>query len=279
MAILKNKRTGLPSKPRNRFIASGLFLIPLSLFGFGGNEDVSVFSNSKVVRSTHFVLHYEDHMAPAGVLNTLEGLHAKLLLDLGVFSPWAYQESIQVYLYRDGKSYAEHTGMNPWAIAHINIQKKSIYGHSDSDFQRVLAHELGHLFFSQYFLAKTTVPPLWLNEGVATLMEWQYGLEADQSAMDRKLVASGTIPFDQFLSFNYARSGAGDNEAVGLWYNQAQSVTRYLMRGFSQAQFVRLCDGLRSGHSLDESLRGAYGFSIPDEKTLERLWKENLVGR
>jgi hypothetical protein len=189
---------------RNRLLLGCFVFMPLSLFAFGGNEDISVFSNSKVVRSTHFVLHYEDQMAPGGVLNTLEGLHAKLLLDLGVFSPWAYQESIQVYLYRDGKSYAEHTGMNPWTIAHINVQKKIIYGHSDSDFQRVLAHELGHLFFSQYFLAKSTAPPLWLNEGVATLMEWQYGLEGDQSAMDRHLVASGTIPFNQFFSFNYA---------------------------------------------------------------------------
>ena len=180
MGNLKNIRKGHSSVLGKRFLMGGVLLIPLSLFAFGGNEDISVFSNSKVVRSTHFVLYYEDPLAPAGVLNTLEGLHAKLLLDLGVFSPWAYQESIRVYLYKDGKSYAEHTGMNPWAVAHINVQKKTIYGHADSDFQRVLAHELGHLFFSQYFLAKSVAPPLWLNEGVATMMEWRYLLTVDR---------------------------------------------------------------------------------------------------
>ena len=263
-----------------RGVAVGLFLWsggqPLGLLAFGGKEDVSVFSESRVVRSTHFVLHYEEQMAPAGVLNTLEGLHAKLLLDLGVFSPWAYRESIQVYLYRDGNSYAAHTGMNSWTLAHINVEKKTVYGHSASEFQRVLAHELGHLFFSQYFLAKSTAPPLWLNEGVATMMEWQYGLESDQKAMDRQLIAAGPIPFDQFLAYNYAHAGAADGESVGLWYNQAQSVTRYLMRGFPQAQFLKLCDGLRRGRSLDDSLQAAYGLAIPNTAALERLWRENL---
>jgi hypothetical protein len=246
------------------------------VLALGGKEDTSVFSEARVVRSSHFVLHYEDQMAPAGILNTLEGLHAKLLLDLGVFSPWAYRESVHVYLYRDGESYAAHTGMNAWTAAHINILKKTVYGHSASDFQRILAHELGHLFFSQFFLVKSTAPPLWLNEGVATLMEWEYGLEGDQKAMDRQLLSSGTIPFDQFLAFNYAHAGAADGEGVGLWYNQAQSVTRYLMRGFSQAQFLKFCEELRGGHSLDEALRASYGLAVPEGKALERLWRESL---
>jgi hypothetical protein len=257
-----------------------LAMLGVALFGVGfssgGQEDISVFVPEKVVRSTHFVLHYEDPMVPAGVLNTLEGLHAKLFLDLGTFSPWAYKEAIHVYLYQDGKSYAAHTGMNPWALAHINVQEKTVYGHAASDFQRVLAHELGHLFFSQFFIAKSTAPPLWLNEGVASLMEWQYGLERDQQALDRHLVMKGTIPFDQFLSYHYAHATAEDGESVGLWYIQAQSVTRYLMRGFSQAQFVQMCGALRAGKSLDESLREAYGLAIPNATTLERLWRERL---
>lgn len=260
----------------NKFLS--ILVVALSFGGvsYGGREDISVFVPEKVVRSTHFVLHYEAPMVPAGVLNTLEGLHAKLLLDLGTFSPWAYKESIRVYLYQDGKSYAAHTGMKPWALAHINVQTKTIYGHAASDFQRVLAHELGHLFFSQFFIAQSTAPPLWLNEGVASLMEWQYGLERDQKAMDRHLVMKGTIPFDQFLSYNYAHARAGDGDSVGIWYIQAQSVTRYLMRGFSQAQFVQLCGALRAGHSLDASLRAAYGLAIPNTTTLERLWREKL---
>lgn len=257
----------------------GLLFSPLSVHSFGGNEDISVFSASRVVRSSHFVLHYEDQMAPAGVLNTLEGLHAKILLDLGAFSPWAYQESIHVYLYRDGESYAARTGMNPWTAAHINVMKKTVYGHSSNDFQRILAHELGHLFFSQFFLAKSTAPPLWLNEGVATLMEWQYGLEGDEIGLDRQLRQRGTIPFDEFLAFNYAHAGATDGEEVGRWYNQAQSVTRYLMRKFTQAQFLKFCESLRAGQSLNDSLKSAYGLAIPNTNALEQLWKENLGGR
>ncbi len=255
----------------------GVFSFAVASPVWGGEADISVFPSERVVRSTHFILHFEDVSVPAGVLNTLEGLHAKLLLDLGCFSPWAYQESIRVYLYRDGESYASRTGMNPWALAHINIGAKTIYAHSSSDLQRVLAHELGHLFFSQFFIAKSTVPPLWLNEGVASLMEWQYGLEKNLKAMDRQLILKGTIPFDQFLSYNYAHANAGDGESVGHWYLQAQSVTRYLMRGFSQAQFVQLCGELRAGRTLDEALRAAYGLAIPNTVALERLWRETIT--
>lgn len=169
--------------------------------------------------------------------------------------------------------------MNPWTVAHVNVVEKTVYGHATSDFQRVLSHELGHLFFSQFFLAKSTAPPLWLNEGVATLMEWQYGLEADQKAMDRQIFEAGPIPFNIFLSFNYGLAGANDGEAVRLWYIQAESVTRYLMRGFSQGQFVKMCDELREGHPLSEALPAAYGLSIPNVAALERLWRESLLVR
>lgn len=257
----------------------GLFLAPLSLWAFGGNEDISVFPESRVVRSSHFVLHYEDPMAPAGVLNTLEGLHSKLLLDLGAFSPWAYRESIHVYLYKDGPSYSSHTGMQPYMVAHVKIQEKTIFGHMGPDFQRVLAHELAHLFFTQYFLEKSTVPPLWLNEGVATLMEWQYGLEADQKAMERQLDSEGTIPFGQFFGYTYVHAGPEDGKNVGLWYNQAQSVTCFLMRGFTQGQFVRLCQRLRDGETLNEALPKIYGMIIPDSSSLERLWREKIASQ
>ncbi len=257
-----------------------LFLLfPAILFSFGGKEDIGVFSKERVVSSTHFRLHHEDSFAPVGVLNTLEGLHAKLFLDLGDFSPWANQEPIHVFLYKDAASYAAHTGMPSWAVAHINVQMKTVYGHPAPDLQRVLAHELGHLFFTQFFLVKSTAPPLWLNEGVATLMEWQYGLEADQKAMDRRLLSEGRIPFVEFLSSNYAQAGEGDGERVGLWYNQAQSVTRFLMRGFSRAQFLRFCQELRLGRSLDESLHAAYGLAVPNTASLERLWRDSLSSR
>ena len=71
-------------------------------------------------------------------------------------------------------------------------------------------------------------------------------------------------------------AGNGDGERVSLWYTQAQSVTRFLMRGFSRAQFVRFCDHLRQGRTLDASLNAAYGLTIPDATSLDRLWRESL---
>lgn len=241
-----------------------------------GNEDRSIFGESRSVRSSHFVVRHEDPLAPAGVLNVLEGLHGKLLLDLGVFSPWAYNQPITVYLYRDAESYRSRAAMAPYVKAHIRVMDKEVFGFMSPDFQRVMAHELGHLYFSQFFLAKSTAPPLWLNEGVASLMEWDYGLDGDRSDMERYLRLRGTIPFNVFLAYSYQQAGPHDGEKVGLWYNQAQSVTRYLLRGHGPSAFYRFCHGLREGLSMDESLRGAYGMAIPDAGVLERLWRQTL---
>lgn len=241
-----------------------------------GNEDRSVFRDARSVRSSHFVVHHEEPLAPAGVLNVLEGLHGKLLLDLGVFSPWAYNQPLSVYLYRDAESYRSRGALAPYVKAHIRVMDKEVYGFMSPDFQRVMAHELGHLYFSQFFLAQSTAPPLWLNEGVASLMEWDYGLEGDRDAMDHFLRLKGTIPFNEFLAYSYQHAGPHDGEKVGLWYNQAQSVTRYLLRGHGPSSFYKFCDGLRQGRSLDDSLRTAYGMTIPDSAVLERLWRENL---
>ncbi|MBK8870400.1 MAG: hypothetical protein KBD85_00640 [Elusimicrobia bacterium] len=241
-----------------------------------GNEDRSVFVDSRSVRSSHFVVRHEEPLAPAGVLNVLEGLHSKLLLDLGVFSPWAYHQPLTVYLYRDAESYHSRTGMAAYVKAHIRVQDKEVFGYMAPDFQRVMAHELGHLYFSQFFLAKSTHPPLWLNEGVATLMEWDYGLEGDRRALEHTLRNKGTIPFADFLAYSYQQAGPHDGERVGDWYNQAQSVTRLLVRGHGPRPFYTFCDGLRNGRLLDESLCSAYGLAIPDTTALERLWTQKL---
>ncbi len=265
-----------PSSDLNRISLLIVSLgVSVSLFAAPSPEDKSVFSDERRVDSTHFRLSHEVAFAPAGILNNLEGLHAKLLLDLGAFSPWASREPIDIFLYKDAASYAAHTGVHAWASAHYNPQFRSIFGYPSADLTRVLAHELGHLFFTSYFFEKKTVPPLWLNEGVATLMEWDYGLEGEEGAMDRNLSRAGTAPLETFMKSGY--SGMSDSREASLWYMQAQSVTRFLMRRFSRAQFFTFCEALRAKKTLDDSLRAAYGFAVPDTAALERLWKESLT--
>lgn len=242
----------------------------------GKKEDVSVFAVGAPVVSTHFRLHHEERVAPAGIVYLLENLHARLSLDLGLFLAAAPGGVLDVYLYASSTSYRNHAAPSPWAAAHIH--GNAIYGYDSPAFQQTLAHELGHHFFVGYFLLKSTAPPLWLNEGVAQMMEWEYGLEKQSGAVDRWLTREGTIPFDVFLKFAYHDAPADDagGDEVTKWYRQAMSVTRYLMREFPPVLFLRFCENLRAGKTLDAALAAAYGGGLPDVGALERQWRDAL---
>jgi hypothetical protein len=113
-------------------------------------------------------------------------------------------------------------------------------------------------------------PPSWLNEGVASLMEWDHGLREEHRPRSAQ-----AAPLRDFMAFSYHRHG-GSGQAVALWYRQAASLAAFLMRRFTQAQFVAFCDALRKGASPEEALPVAYGPQISGLDVLERLWREGL---
>lgn len=264
---------------RKSFFSAVLLTLAAVVHAEGKKEDVSVFALDRPVLSAHFRLHHEGALAPAGVVYMLENLHARLSLDLGLFQAAAPGGVLDVYLYASSTSYHARAAPSPWAAAHIH--GRSIYGYESPAFQQTLAHELGHHFFGGYFLVASTAPPLWLNEGVAQMMEWEYGLEQQSAAVDRWLAREGTIPFDQFFQFAYHGAPADDagGEAVTKWYRQAMSLTRYLMREFPPVLFLRFCEQLRAGRPLDAALAAAYGAGLPDAAALERQWRASIDGK
>lgn len=233
------------------------------------------FPEDQVVSSSHFRLHFQSPYPPAGVLNVLEGLYARLMLDLQPFAPWTDRAAIDVYLYRDGESYRAHTGAPAWAAAHADAAARRIHAYEGEEFQRYMAHEMGHLFFETFFRETGSSAPLWLNEGVATLMEWDYGLGEDMRAADSLTQERPSLPLAEFLQTDYHHRALTQDQATE-WYWQAASLARFLMRRFSSLQFKAFCDALRRGESLDAALLKGYGLQMPDAPALERLWRKNL---
>ncbi len=227
------------------------------------------------VSSRHFRVLHESAYAPAGVLNTLESLRAKLLLDLALFAPWAREGTIRVTLYRTPEEYRRRTGAPPWAAAHVDVKERRVFVYESGDFARTMAHEMAHLLFEDFFVSKGARPPAWLNEGVATLMEWDYGLEGEEAAGRRALAEEEMPPLAEFLE-GPAPSAEPGGPAASLWYRQASGVVRLLMRDLPQTQFFSFCGRLRDGEPLDAALKGAYGLQVPDVAALERLWRESL---
>jgi hypothetical protein len=225
--------------------------------------------------STHFRVYHESAMAPAGVLNVLEGLHSKMLLDLIEFAPWASGAVVDLVIYKDNVSYHDATGMPSWGGGHADLENKVIYVFEGGNFQRTMAHELTHLFFDDYFVKEKKHPPTWLNEGMATMMEWDYGWSDQEAQYPAARFAEHFMPLEQFFAFDYYEHQAA-NETVSYWYMQASSVIRYLFRRFPRHQFLAFCRSLRDGKSVDDSLKSAYNLHVPNTAALERLWRENL---
>lgn len=166
--------------------------------------------------------------------------------------------------------------MPGWAGAHVDLATRQVFGYESERFQRTMAHELAHLFFDHYFVSQQAHPPVWLNEGVATLMEWDYGLAGEQERINKVLDRDAAMSLESFFAGAYQYGGDHSSGSVSLWYLQAYSLVKFLMRRFSIAQFSTLCRGLRAGRSLDEALRAAYGLQMTDARALEALWLDNL---
>lgn len=225
--------------------------------------------------SEHFLLRYEDPRLPPGILNDLEGLRAKLLLDLALFAPWAQEGRIEVRLYRDAESYRRQTGAPAWSGGQATLGLRRLDVFPGPSLRRTLAHEMAHLFFDDFFIAGSTRParaPTWLSEGVAVRMEWDYGLSGE-----RPEARGDPLPLAELL--RWSSQDSHSSAAAARLYAQAYGLTRFLMTRFTPHQFFLFCDALRSGGSLDASLAASYGLPMPDSRALERLWLESREAR
>lgn len=228
------------------------------------------------LQSPHFILSYEAPRPPAGILNDLEGLRAKLLLDLVSFAPWAKEEKIRIILYKDQESYHRQSSVATWADGHVDLANRTIHCYDNQRLRRTLAHEMAHLFFDDYFHSRRTRSPVWLTEGVAAVMEWDYGLEESRPREEHILLRE-PIPLGDFLFLDYGGGEQGDH--VAKWYLQAYSLTKFLMRRFSHGQFVEFSRMLATGHSMEAALTQGYGMQMKNVRDMESLWRRDLLAR
>lgn len=260
---------------RSLLLSAVLFSFPFSIFAEDSPSLPDGFGEGRVIETGHFRLHHEAPYAPVGVTGMLEGLHAKLMLDLQEFVPWARSERIEVFVYADADSYVRRTGIPAWSAAFAVPEKRQIHCYESPGLQRILAHEMAHLFFMPYFDGAAAEAPAWLIEGVAKVMEFSYGQAEETDFMNRRSFVRESAPLGKVFSFDY-RHDPATPPAVGFWYQQSASVTAYLMRRFPRASFLAFCDALRRGADTDGALRQAYGAQIPDVAALERLWRSSL---
>ena len=134
--------------------------------------------------------------------------------------------------------------------------------------RRILYHEYTHALV--YELTKGRLP-LWFNEGLAEYEAWKHDTPA-WILLRQALAAKQVLPWaalsDQFAAGKPAST-------VGLAYEQAHSIVRYLIERYSFWRIKRILKAVGSGEtSFDEAFQAHYRLK---PARLEEQWWEWLL--
>ncbi|MBI4051570.1 MAG: hypothetical protein HY400_03600 [Elusimicrobia bacterium] len=226
----------------------------------------------------HFILYREGEEADEALLAAFEDLDSNILLDLLSFSPWAGDEKITIYLFKTPESYRMVTGRPEWSGGASSVEKRIIYLYQTQEAFSILAHELCHIYFDSFFQGGQP-NPLWLSEGMATLIQVERGLAAPSWLRENLelLVQGRGMRFSDFLKVEETQRA--DDRSIRLWYAQAYSLVRFLVRLQHSTSFYNFCYYLRQGMSLTQAMHRSYGMPFNRPEALEYAWKGNLKSR
>ncbi|MFI5347021.1 MAG: peptidase MA family metallohydrolase [Elusimicrobiota bacterium] len=223
----------------------------------------------------HFNVYAEQYAASDRFLELLENLHGNLMLDLAPFSPWASDQKVSVFLFKNQDTYRRVTGRPPWSGGASSVPKRKVYVYESEELPGILAHELTHIYFDSFFLGATN-DPLWLSEGMATLVQVERGLAAPNWLKENlaQLESGSGLPLETFME---VKTTAGwSDEKVRLWYAQSYSIVRYLIRTQYRSSYYKFASYLRDGRPVPESLYRAYGAPYTRVRALEIAWRHEI---
>ena len=194
------------------------------------------------------------------------------MLDLAPFTPWANNERTTIFLFKNQDTYRRVTGRPAWSGGASSVSKRKLYVYESEELPGIVAHELTHIYFDSFFLGGVT-DPLWLSEGMATLVQTERGLAAPNWLKNNLdvLRRGGGYGLDELTKVENT-SGAQDDE-IRLWYTQSYSVVRFLIRNQYKSSFYKFCRSLRDGAPMKEALYRAYGMPFNSVKALEYAWR------
>jgi hypothetical protein len=223
----------------------------------------------------HFNVYSEQYEASDRFLELIENLHGNLMLDLAPFSPWASDQKVSIFLFKNQETYRRVTGRPPWSGGASSVPKRKVYVYESEELPGILAHELTHIYFDSFFLGATN-DPLWLSEGMATLVQVERGLAAPNWLKENlaQLESGSGLPLETFMD---VKTTAGwSDEKVRLWYAQAYSIVRYLIRTQYRSSYYKFASYLRDGRPVPESLYRAYGAPYTRVRALEIAWRHEI---
>lgn len=225
--------------------------------------------------SRHFVIFAEQYPASDRFIELVENLHSNLMLDLAPFTPWASSERTTIFLFKNQDTYRRVTGRPAWSGGASSVGKRKLYVYESEELPGIVAHELTHIYYDGFFLDGTT-DPLWLSEGMATLVQVERGLAAPNWLRENleRLEQGDGFPIEKLTAVT-STSGWPDAK-VRLWYAQSYSIVRFLIRTQYRSSFYKFSAHLRDGRPAPEALYRAYGAPYTRMIALEHAWRYEL---
>jgi tetratricopeptide (TPR) repeat protein len=225
--------------------------------------------NYKENESAHFQLKYNGAAAPAlarEVLRALEGHYEQIESQLNYSPP----EPIGVILYTQ-QSFADITRAPGWVGAlndgRIRVPVQGLSG-VDSEFSRVLRHELTHSFIQQKTHGRA---PTWIQEGMA---QWMEGKRSDENAavLIQIYDAGQAAPLGRLEGSWMGLSG----DVARYSYAWSLANVEYIVETQGMGDMERILDRLAAGSDTEaavkEVLRDDYGELM---KATEQYLKKN----
>ncbi len=255
------------SKMWVKWMLAGLFLFcPLTARA----ADISW---NNVEKSKHFLIYYQD--APADYINRLvveaERCYKNITSYLGFvrFDFWIWDNRCKIFLYPDEESYLKTTGALNWSRGHVKILSKEIstYIWQEMFFDTILPHEIAHIIFRE-FVGYNKALPLWLDEGVACMQEYE--------SKERLATAKCLVSLNLYTRLSDL-SKIRDSSVIipFIFYNESASLVDFLLNKYGRRKFVDFCRSLRDQPDWEQSLKGVYKIKSLDE--LEKEWVAYLT--
>jgi len=228
---------------------------------------------NSLAKSKHFLVYYQQ--APDDYINRLimeaERCYKNIANYLGFarFDFWIWDNRCKIFLYPDEESYLKATGAAAWSRGHVRILEKEVstFIWQEMFFDTILPHEIGHIIFRE-FVGYTKTLPLWLDEGVACMQEYE--------SKERLATAKCLVNLKLYTRLEDL-SKINDSAVIipFIFYNESASLVDFLLRKYGRNKFVDFCRSLRDGSDWQQSIRGVYKVRNLDE--LERNWVEDLT--
>jgi hypothetical protein len=230
--------------------------------------------DAKELKSDHFIIMYtnESNDSVYKVKDDAEYLFRKITDEFGVMRTtlWTWDNRTRIHIAKDRNDYTSRFNCPSWSAACVDSYNRLIYTYPNQErFSVILAHELTHIIFREYIGYNRL--PLWLDEGMASFMEYKDTYQASGiMAYTKEIIKQGGyIPFAQ-INTMYSLSGFTD---TSLFYNQSFSMVYFLIKRFSREDYGTFLSYLKQGNSLEDSLRKAFPL-ITDMKNFEEAWKK-----